>query len=115
MNKIYSFEEVLNRPVKRISVLCILWKKKHPAIWQFKDLLRNIPERFYHENIFKDIFLNLSVLDDVDTKTLCIDGTKLEANATRILFCMKKTMVKTRDKTFTHINDEIRNWRNHRT
>lgn len=41
MNKIYSLRGI-EQACKTISVLCILWKKKHPAIWQFKDLLRNI-------------------------------------------------------------------------
>ena len=110
MNKIYSLRGIEQACKTDIRFMYLMEEEtpSHMAIQRFieKYLKDSI------ENIFKDIFESICTLDDVDTKTLCIDGTKLEANATKFSFVWKKTAVKTRDKTFTRINDEIQKLEN---
>ena len=46
------------------------------------------------EDIFKEVNLYIENHDDIDTNTIYIDGTKLEANANKFTFVWKKATLK---------------------
>lgn len=50
------------------------------------------------KDIFLDINCYLIKVNNIDTSTIYIDGTKIEANANKYTFVWKKTALKTRDK-----------------
>lgn len=84
MNKIYSLRGIEQAYKTDIRFMYLMEEEtpSHMAIQRFieKYLKDSI------EKIFKDIFESICTLDDVDTKTLCIDGTKRETNATKFSF-----------------------------
>ena len=65
------------------------------------------------ENIFYD--LNRYIIDQekIDTKTLFIDGTKIEANANKYKFIWKGSIEKFRDKLYHKITKEIQRLNEH--
>lgn len=65
------------------------------------------------ENIFYD--LNRYIIDQekIDTKTLFIDGTKIEANANKYTFVWKGSIEKFRDKLYHKITKEIQRLNEH--
>ena len=64
------------------------------------------------ENIFNEINRYIFELENVDLEHIYIDGTKLEANASKYSWVWKKSSIKNRSKTFAKITallEEINN------
>lgn len=106
MSQIYSLrkmEEAIRNDI-RFMWLAEEAQPSHMAIKRFIDnkLNDNI------ENIFHDVLHRIIELDEVDTSTIYVDGTKLQANARKFSFVWKKTAIKTRDKTFERLNEAVK-------
>ena len=112
--KIVMFAFMINvRTTRKIEDLCrndirFMWlsnniKPSHNTIQQFikNNLSHNI------EAIFVEINKYLIEKENIDTDTLFIDGTKLEANANKYTFVWKKVILKNRTRLYLKISSEI--------
>ena len=105
MNQIYTLRGIEKACKTDIRFMYLMGEEKpsHMAIQRFinKYLKDSI------ENIFRDIFESICLLDDINKDVVYVDGTKIEANANKFTFIWKKTAIKTRDKTFVRLNDLV--------
>jgi transposase len=111
MNQIYTLRGIEKACKTDIRFMYLMGEEKpsHMAIQRFitKYLKDSI------ENVFKDIFESICLLDDINKDVVYVDGTKIEANANKFTFIWKKTAVKTRDKTFVRLNnlvEKVKDW-----
>lgn len=104
MNKIYSLRGI-EKACKTDIRFMFLMQEETPSHMAFHRFIQNyLKEDIAY--IFKDIFESIEALDkNIDHDTIYIDGTKLEANASKFTFIWKKTAIKTRDKTFARLNE----------
>ena len=92
------------------SEIQFMWlaQENQPSHQAFQRFIKN-KLTVSMEDIFHDINNRLIQLDDIDTETMLVDGTALEANANKFTFIWKKVALNTRNKTFTRLNEEIQN------
>lgn len=105
MNQIYSLRKIAQACKTDIRFMFLMGEEK-PSHMAFQRFITHYLKEDIRD-IFRDIFDSICTLDSVNTDTVYIDGTKLEANANKFSFIWKKTALKTRDKTFNRINESV--------
>lgn len=118
MIRIVLFAYMMNkRSVREMAKACrseiqFMWlaQENRPSHQAFQRFIKNTLSVSI-EDIFQEINERLIQMDDIDTKTMFIDGTALEANANKFTFIWKKVALNTRNKTFARLNDEVNNIR----
>lgn len=59
------------------------------------------------QDIFKEVNMYIETHDSIDTHTIYIDGTKLEANANKFTFVWKKATLKFQDKLMKKMSEQL--------
>ncbi|CAM3073268.1 IS1182 family transposase [Streptobacillus felis] len=127
--KLFQYKRKIN-PIRLLAVVIYAYSRKITSLIEietyykenikFKYLLDSAPAPDYTtiskfmkkcENVLDDIFIqfNRRILEkqNINTKSIYIDGTKLEAYANRYTFVWKKTIIKNREKNNVKIKELI--------
>ncbi|TDW13943.1 transposase-like protein DUF772 [Breznakia blatticola] len=90
MNQIYSLRKIEKAIRTDIRFMWLAQEEQpsHMAIKRFIDEKL----RYNIKNIYHDVLNRIIELDEVDTSTIYIDGTKLQANARKLSFVWKKLL-----------------------